>query len=139
MVCLLLALCLIIRVGSVLSIWQPVQPIIGEYDTALQFVPPGARLFCMMDGGAWGFPPLVHVPVLAAAKRGVFEPYTFTDHGEGLQLLKLRDPVPTRIQDFDYLLEIGNPQVKIPPGISLKEIGRGQTFTLYQIRHGTSK
>lgn len=137
MVCLLLAVCLIIRVGSVLSIWQPVQPIIEEYDTALQLVPPGARLFCIMGDGAWGFPPLVHVPVLAAAKRGVFEPYTFTDHGEGLQLLKLRDPVPTSIQDFDYLLEIDNPQFKIPPGISLKEIGRGQTFTLYRIHHST--
>ena len=132
--CLLLSLCLIVRVGSVILTWQPAQSIIEEYDTALQLVPPGTRLFCMMDGSAWGYPPLVHVPVLAAAKRGVFEPNTFTDHGQGLQLLKKRDPIPTSIRDFDYLLEIGDPEVKIPTGISLKEVGRGQTFILYPHR-----
>jgi len=137
--CLLLFLCLIVRVSSVILTWQPAQSTIEEYDTALQLVPPGARLFCMMDSSAWGYPPLVHVPVLAAAKHDVFEPYTFTDHGAGLQLLEKRDPVPTSIQDFDYLLEIGKPQVKIPAGISLKEVRRGQTFTLYKIQNDTSK
>jgi hypothetical protein len=38
---------------------------------------------------------------------------------------------------FDYLLKIRNPQVKIPAGISLKEVGRGQTFTLYRIDQDT--
>ncbi len=137
--CLLLSLCLIVRVGSVIAIWQPAQPIIEEYDTALQLLPPGSRLFCMMDSNAWSFPPLVHAPVLAAAKRGVFEPYTFTDHGEGLQLLKKREPIPTSIRDFDYLLEIGHPHVKIPTGFLLNDIGRGRTFTLYRIDRETAK
>jgi len=39
-VCLLLSLCLIVRIGSVILAWQPAQPIIAEYDTALHFVPP---------------------------------------------------------------------------------------------------
>jgi hypothetical protein len=87
-----------------------------------------------MDDSAWGFPPLVHVPVLAAAKRGVFESYTFSDHGQGLQLLKKREPIPTSMGDFDYLLEIGSPDLKTPIGLSLTEIRRGHTFILYRIR-----
>ena len=84
---------------------------------------------------AWGYPPLVHVPVLAAAKRGVFEPYTFSDSGQGLQLLTKRRSVPIRMTDFDYLLEIGHPpQFKIPIGLSLTEIQRGHTYILYRIK-----
>jgi hypothetical protein len=44
-----------------------------------------------------------------------------------------RDPIPSSIRDFDYLLEIRDPHVEIPPDISSKEVGRGQTFTLYRI------
>jgi hypothetical protein len=131
---LLLLLCLMLRVGSVTLAWKRAQPILAEFDTALELVPPGARLFCIMDDSAWGFPPLVHVPVLAAAKRGVFESYTFSDHGQGLQLLKKREPIPTSMGDFDYLLEIGSPDLKTPIGLSLTEIRRGHTFILYRIR-----
>jgi hypothetical protein len=134
-VCLLLSLCLIVRIGSVILAWEPAQAIIAEYDTALRFVPPGARLLCAKDDSAWGFPPLVHVPVLAAAKRGVFEPGTFSDRGEGLQLLKLRNPVPTSIREFDYLLKIGNPKVEMPTDTSLEQVKRGETFILYKINH----
>jgi hypothetical protein len=130
---LLLLACLIIRVGSVMWAWRTAQPVLAEYDTALDQVPPGARLFCVIDGSAWGYPPLVHVPVLAAAERAVFEPYTFSDHGQGLQLLKKRTPVPNRMTDFDYLLEIGHPEFKIPIGLSLTEIRRGHTYILYRI------
>jgi hypothetical protein len=133
----LLLLCLIARIGSVILAWRPAQPIIAEYDAALQLVPPGARLFCAMDDSAWNFPPLVHVPVLAAAKRGVFEPGTFSDNGKGLQLLKKRDPEPESIRDSDYLLEIGNPQVEMPSGTSLIQVEHGKTFILYRINHGT--
>jgi hypothetical protein len=130
---LLLLLCLIIRVGSVMWAWRAAQPVLAEYDTALDSVPPGARLFCVMDGSAWGYPPLAHVPVLAAAERGVFEPYTFSDHGQGRQLLKKKTPVPNRMTDFDYLFEIGHPEFKIPIGLSLTEIQRGHTYILYRI------
>lgn len=142
---LLLSVCLIVRVGSVLAAWQPAQPIIEEYDTALQLVPPGSRLLVIVGGSGYN---LEHVPVLAAAKRGVFVPYTFTDDGvltRGIQLLKLTpdyrkysrdfsDPSSIRdIKRFDYLLEIAEPQVKVPDGVSLTEVGGGQTFTLYRI------
>jgi len=151
---LLLVFCLIVRVGSVLSTWQPAQAIIEEYDTALQSVPPGSRLLYIMDDSGWTNPPLVFVPVLVAAKQGVFVPYTFTDDGwmmPGIQLLKLmpgyRDYSDTRdaiysinnIARFDYLLEIRNPQVKMPTGISLNEVARGQTFTLYRIDQDGTK
>jgi hypothetical protein len=148
---LLLSVCLIVRVGSVLSAWQPAQAIIEEYETALQSVPPGSRLLVIIGDSGYD---LEHVPVLAGAKRGVFVPYTFTDDGvlaRGIQLLKLTPDYrnywrdfsnPSSIRDikrFDYLLEIAKPQVKIPTGISLNEVGSGQTFTLYRIDQDASK
>jgi hypothetical protein len=157
LVSLLLAVCLIVRVGSVLSNWRPAQAIIGEYDMALRLVPPGSRLLVVVDNSGWNWvdriPPLIHVPVLAAAKQGLFVPYTFTDDGvlvNGIQLLKLRpdyrdywraSPESSNIDDikrFNYLLEIQKPQVKVPTGISLNEVGRGQTFTLYRIDQDAS-
>jgi len=154
---LLLAVCLIVRVGSIISHWQPAQAIIGEYDTALQLVPPGSRLLVIVDD-SWNWvdriPPLIHVPVLAAAKQGVFVPYTFTDDGVlvgGIQLLKLRPdyrdfwrptPDPSNINDikrFDYLLEIQKPQVKIPTGVLLNEVGSGRTFDLYRVEQDALK
>jgi hypothetical protein len=137
--CLLLACCLIVRVGSVFLTWQRAQPIIEEYETAMRLVPPGSRLTFREDGSAWGYPPLVHVPVLAAAKQGVLVPGGLFADNEALRLLKERDPVPSSISGFDYLLEIGNPHVEIPTGFSLKEIGRGQTFALYRIERDTTK
>jgi hypothetical protein len=146
-VCLLLALCLIVRVGSVFLTWQPMQSTIEEYNTALRSIPPGSRLL-VISGDSGRNTTLDHVPVLAAAKHGVFVPYTFTDDGElvdGIQLLKLtpdyrdyrRDfPIASSIRDvkrFDYLLKIRSPQLNIPSDISLREVGRGQTFTLYRI------
>jgi hypothetical protein len=148
---LLLSVCLIVRVGSVLSAWQPRQAIIGEYETALQSAPPGSRLLVIVGDSGYD---LEHVPVLAAAKRGIFVPYTFTDNGvltRGIQLLKLTpdyadywrdisDSSSIRdIKRFDYLLEIAKPQVKIPIGISLNEVGSGQSFTLYRIDQNIRK
>ena len=148
---LLLSVCLIVRVSSVLSAWQPAQPIIEEYETALQSVPAGSRLLVIVGDNGYD---LEHVPVLAAAKRGVFVPYTFTDDGElarGIQLLKLtqnyrdywRDfPDLSSIRDirrFDYLLEIAKPQVKIPTGISLNKVNSGKTFTLYRVNQDAAK
>jgi hypothetical protein len=149
---LLLAVCLIVRVGSVLSNWQTAQAIIEEYDSALQLVPPGSRLLVKLGytGLRWvdHNPPLGQVPILAAAKRGVFVPDIFTDDGQlvnGIQLLKLRpdyrnyqeeNRLVSTVSDitrFDYLLEIRKPEVKFPTGISLNEVGRGRTFTLYRI------
>jgi hypothetical protein len=156
MVRLLLAVCLIVRVGSVLSNWQPAQAIIEEYDTALQFVPPGSRLLVKLGGGSHQMdsnPPLGQVPILAAAKQGVFVPGIFTDDGllvNGIQLLKLRPDYRnyatenrwvsniSDIKRFDYLLEIRKPKVKFPTGISLHEVGRGRTFTLYRIDQDAS-
>ena len=148
---LLLSVCLIVRVGSVLSAWQPKQAIIGEYETALQSVPPGSRLLVIVgDSGYY----LVHVPVLAAAKRGIFVPYTFTDNGvltRGIQLLKLTPDYANYWRDFsdrssirdikrfDYLLEIAKPQVNIPLDISLNEVGSGKSFILYRIDQNTAK
>jgi hypothetical protein len=121
---LLLSVCLIVRVGSVFSDWQAAQAVIGEYDTALQLVPPGSRLLVYMGNTPFGDrnPSLRHVPVLAAAMHGVFDPDTFTNGTEsnGFQLLNLKPdfrdywmdapwPNPWRIYDirrFDYLVEI---------------------------------
>jgi hypothetical protein len=135
-VCLLLGFCLILRVASVFSNWQRAQPIIAEYDAALQLVPPGSRLEFIVGDGGWSNPPLVHVPVLPGVKRGVYVPNL--NYGE-LGLVKKRDSAPSSIKDFDYLLEIRDPHFEIPAGISLKEVGRGQTFTLYRIDQGTAK
>lgn len=135
-VCLLLGFCLILRVASVFSNWQHAQPIIAEYDTALQLVPPGSRLTFIVGDGGWSNPPLVHVPVLPSVKRGVYAPNL--NYGE-LGLVKKRDPVPSSIKDFDYLLEIRDPHFEIPAGISLNEIGHGQTFTLYRIDQSAAK
>lgn len=146
LVCLLLAACLIIRVCSVFSDCQPTQKIIGEYDTALRSVPPESRLMVVARRTFWGDrkPPLRHVPVLAAAKQSVFDPRTFTG---AFQLLKLRpeyrgywdddSAAPSGFSDFqkfDYLMEIREPPVNIPAGITLEEIVRGLTFVLYQIK-----
>jgi hypothetical protein len=119
--CLLFALCLVARVGSIFAAWRPAQPILAEYETALQPVPPGSRLLVIMDGSGWSNPPLVHEPLLAAAKRGVF----ISRHSI------------SNIEIYDYLLEIRNPEVKIPAAISLKEVGHGQTFILYRIDKAT--
>jgi hypothetical protein len=40
----------------------------------LQRVPPGSRLLVIMDVSGWSNPPLVHAPLPAAAKRGIFIP-----------------------------------------------------------------
>jgi len=95
------------------------------------------------------YPPLRHVPVLAAAMHDVFDPDTFANGGKvnGSQLLNLHSdyrsywidspPNPSRINDikrFDYLLEIRQPPAKVPTEITLEEIKRGQTFVLYRIK-----
>jgi hypothetical protein len=147
---LLLSVCLVVRVGSVFSAWQPRQAIIAEYETALQSVPPGSRLLVIVGDGGYD---LEHVPVLAAAKRGVFVPYTFTDDGvltRGIQLLKFTpdyadywEDFPNRssikdIKRFDYLLEIAKPDVEMPVGVSLNEVGSGESFVLYRIVQNTA-
>jgi hypothetical protein len=154
LVCLLLALCLIVRVGSVFSEWQPAQAVISEYDRALRLVPPGSRLLVIVGHTFWGDrkPPLRFVPVLAAAKQGVFDPRTMTDGGgepKGTLLLKLKPDFHGYWQDnydstgpssasdfkkFDYLMKIRDPSAKIPEEIFLEEIERGRTFVLYRIR-----
>jgi hypothetical protein len=149
LVCLLLAVCLLVRIGSVIWSWQPMQAIIDEYDSALQLVPPGSRMLVLIGSDYGG--PLFHVPVLAAAKQSVFVPYTWTQDNEfgfkGIALLRVmpdyRDyladlPTDTRsINDlgkFDYLLEVEDPQVTISADFSLLEVKRGQTFRLYKVQ-----
>jgi hypothetical protein len=150
-ICLFLSICLIVRVGSVFLEWQPAQAIIEEYDTALQLLPPGSRLLVYVAPNPFGdrYPPLRHVPVLAAAMHEVFDPDTFANGGKvnGSQLLNLKSdyrdywtdgpPSRSRIKDikrFDYLIEIGQPLASIPAGTTLEEIKRGRTFVLYRIR-----
>jgi hypothetical protein len=118
--CLLLGLCLIARVGSILAAWRPAQPILAEYQTVLQRVPPGSRLLVIMDS-SWSNLPLLHAPLPAAARRGIL-------------ISGLND----NMKMYDYLLEIRNPQVDIPAGVSLQEVGHGRTFTLYRIDQGTA-
>jgi hypothetical protein len=120
--CLLLGLCLIVRVGSIVAAWRPAQPIPAEYQTVFQRVPPGSRLLVVMDASGWSNPPLVHAPLPAAARRGIF----ISKHLNG------------DIKMYDYLLEIRNPQVEIPADVSLQEVGHGRTFTLYRINQGTA-
>jgi hypothetical protein len=122
--CLLLGLCLIVRVGSILAAWRPAQPIFAEYQTVLQPVPPGSRLLVIRDDSAWSNPPLVHAALPAAARRGIFISSQLNGH--------------IRMYDYDYLLEIRNPQVDIPAGVSLREVGHGRTFTLYRIDQSTA-
>src|SRR5262249_16855218 len=76
----LLAACLVVRVASVISQWQPAQAVIEEYDAALKPIPPGSRLFVLLDGNTTSFwndhmSSLLHVAVFAATKRGAFVPY----------------------------------------------------------------
>jgi hypothetical protein len=140
---LLLAICLIVRVGSVFLEWYPAQGMIAEYETALRLVPPGSRLLVIVGHTAWGDrdPPLRHVPVLAAAEQGVFVPSIFTDANATANGLKLKPDYldywkynqTNDFKRFDYLMEVRQPPVKIPPGITLEEIGRGRTFVLYRI------
>jgi hypothetical protein len=145
---LLLAVCLIVRVGSVFSEWQPAQAIIAEYDTALRLVPPGSRLLVIVGHDEfWGSrkQPLVHIPELPAAKRGILDPLLFDIYGGTLLNLKpdyrgySRKGDPTGasrysdVKSFDYLMEIRQPPVEIPAGITLDEIERGRTFVLYRI------
>jgi hypothetical protein len=120
--CLLLGLCLIVRVGSILAAWQPAQPVLAEYQTALQRVPPGSRLLVIMDDSGWSNPPLVHAPLPAAVGRGIF----------------ISRQLYADMKMYDYLLEIRNPQVDTPAGVSLQEVGHGRTFTLYRIDQGTA-
>lgn len=103
------------------------QAIIEEYDTALKSVPPGSRLLVIMDDSGWSYPSLVHVPLFPATKQGIFVQRDSVDDVKMVDDIKL----------VDYLMEIRNPQIKIPIGISLKEVGRGQTFNLYLIDQGT--
>jgi hypothetical protein len=120
--CLLLGFCLIVRVGSILAAWWPAQPILAEYETVLQRVPPGSRLLVVMDDSSWSNPPLVMAPVPAAARRGIFiSGYLVGD-----------------MKMYDYVLEIRNAQVDLPPGVSLQEVDRGRTFRLYRIDQGTA-
>jgi hypothetical protein len=121
--CLLLCLCLIIRVGSIWAAWRPAQPILAEYETVLQGVPPGSRLLVVVDDSGWSNPPLVHAALPAAARRGIF--------------LSRQLNGDIRMYDYDYLLEIRNPQVDIPAGVSLQEVGHGRTFALYRINQDT--
>jgi len=122
--CLLLGLCLIVRVGSIWAAWRPAQPILAEYEPVLQRVPPGSRLLVIVDGSGWSNPPLVHAALPAAAGRGIFLSRQLT-----------RD---IKMSDYDYLLEIRNPQTDIPVGVSLQQVGHGRTFTLYRIDQGTA-
>jgi hypothetical protein len=122
--CLLLGLCLMIRVGSIFVAWGPAQPILAEYETILQRVPPGSRLLVIVDDSGWSNPPLVNAALPAAARRGIF--------------ISRQLNGDIKMSDYDYLLEVRNPPVDIPAGVSLQEVGHGQTFTLYRIDQGTA-
>jgi len=143
----LLAACLAVRVASVISQWQPAQAVIEEYDAALKQIPPGSRLFVLLDRNTsfWDdhMSSLLHVAVFAATKRGAFVPYIFADNGEsptrGVDLLKLTPAYRDyqnihEIERYDYLLDMRKHEAAIGSAVSLKEIARGQTFVLYQIR-----
>jgi hypothetical protein len=166
---LLLVVCLIVRIGSIFSEWQPAQGLTEEYETALRSVPPGSRLLVYagpipelpfslrslvpavrrwLGEASDRNPPLRHVPALAAAMHGVFDPDTFTNgtKANGFQLLSLRPDYrdywmkfplnPERIHNimkYDYLMIIRRPSVTIPSGITLEEIKRGRSFRLYRI------
>jgi hypothetical protein len=144
---LLLAACLVIRVVSIFLTWLPAQPIIAEYDRALAHVPPGSRLLVLL--GSTGSasvdrrPPLEHVPVYYGVKHDVFVPYIFTmpKGSEPLQFTAQyqeysHDTYPENAGDmvkFDYVLEIRNPHFDIPPGLSLEDVARGNTYLLQRV------
>jgi hypothetical protein len=125
--CLFLSLCLIVRVGSIWAAWRPAQPILAEYQGILQRVPAGSRLLVIMDDSGWTNPPLVHAPFPAAVSRGIF-----------ISRKRPHDQDNGDMKMYDYLLEIRNPQLDIPAGVSLQEVGHGRTFTLYRIDQGTA-
>jgi hypothetical protein len=144
---LLLVICMIIRVGSIIWSWEPTQTIIEEYDRALKLVPPGSRLLVLFGSENVR---LLHIPVLAAAKQGVFVPYTWTSESgvgwTGVYMLRVKPDFRHYLRDsptaltsvrhvnrYDYLLEVGKIEAPIPDSVSLNEIARGQTFTLYRI------
>jgi hypothetical protein len=146
---LLLATCLVIRVASILLTWLPAQPIIAEYDEALAHVPPGSRLLVLLGSSGSASvdrrPPLEHVPVYYGVKHDVFISYIFTvpRGAEPLQFTaqyqeysRVWFPYPEFARDmanFDYVLEIRNPQFDVPAGLSLEEVARGKTYLLQRV------
>jgi hypothetical protein len=69
-------------------------------------------------------PPLVHAALPAAVRRGIF--------------ISRQLNADIKMYDYNYLLEIRNPPIDIPAGVSLEEVGRGRTFTLYRIDQRTA-
>jgi hypothetical protein len=143
----LLAACLVVRIASVILQWQPAQAIIEEYDTALKPIPPGSRVFVLLDRvtSFWDdhSSSLLHVAVFAATKCDAYVPYIFADNGEppnsGVDLLKLTPAFREyrsihKIQRYDYLLDMRKHVAAIDSAVSLKEIARGRTFVLYRIQ-----
>jgi hypothetical protein len=142
-----LSLCLLVRVGSVLGNWWAAQPILAEYEHALDGVPPGQRILVLLgtlaSTSADRSPPLEHVPTFAAAKQQDFVSYTFHHAAVPLQMQPAFKrfsgrfaPYPELARymaDYDYVLAIREPRFVIPDGLALTRMAQGMSYTLYRI------
>jgi hypothetical protein len=143
----ILTVCLVVRIGSLLANWLPSQPILAEYEHALDQVPPGAKVLALMgrlgSASANRSPSLEHVPVFAGARRGALVPYTFTHEATPIRLRPeyqsywTFDPRPETAADmarYDYVLFLHKPDITIPPGVvRLDRIGQGKAYTLFRV------
>jgi len=147
----LFAACLIVRIGSIIANWLPAQPILAEYQHALDPVQPGEKVLAVLgslgSASANRSPSLEHVPVFAGAKRGALVPYTFTNEATPIQLRPAWksywhfDPRPENAADmarYDYVLFLHMPDIAIPPGVKLVQIGQGKTYTLFRVTRPSS-
>lgn len=142
----ILTACLLVRTGSLLANWLPAQPILAEYDHALDQVPPGAKVLALMGRpgttSANRSPPLEHIAVFIGARRGALVPYLFTHEATPIRLRPDYqsywhfDPRPENAADmarYDYVLTIRDPQFTTPPGLKLDRVGQGATYTLFRV------
>jgi hypothetical protein len=159
----LVALVLFVRLGVIEAVWLKTDPIYRADLSGLDMLPRGAKLAVAYPQSALGTEqiPEVHVPTLAAARRGAFVPTLFTFPGQ--QPIVVRPPYDrlaaaafqftlwaafmdgddearrqtlAALAGYDAIVFVNHEPFQLPSEDCLHPLFRRPTFQIFALEHG---
>ena len=159
----LVALVLLVRLGVIEVVWLKTDPIYRADLTGLDMLPRGAKLGVAYPESALGTEPIpeVHVPTLAAARRGAFVPTLFAFTGQ--QPIVVRPPYDrltaaafqftlwaafmggddearrqalASLAGYDAIVFVNHEAFQLPDEDCLRPLFRRPTFQIFTLEHG---
>ncbi len=138
------------RVAFIAALWLAWEPVLAQFDNAMQLLPLGARLM-VAEGTASTSqsrrPPLRHIAALVVARRQGFEPNMFASiAGEilyfqpayrALRQLAPSSTVTAIDPAYDYLLVIRPARAKVSAQLPLSLLEKGDAFELFRVARKT--